>query len=73
MDYTIGTKHPQRRHGYDPQNVMILEAGQVILYTMEKSYPFVRDPAPTADRHTITVFERRTILNVLTLSMRSVN
>jgi hypothetical protein len=38
---------------------------------MQKSIPFVGDPAPTVDRHTTTAFLG--ILQVVTLSLRSVN
>ena len=41
MDYTIGIKHPYRRHCYVLQNVLIMQAIQVTLYTMENSSPFM--------------------------------
>jgi hypothetical protein len=55
------------------ENVLILQAVQVTLYTMENSSPFMGDPSPTADRHMTTVFAGRYILRVVTLSLRSVN
>jgi len=73
MDYAIGIKHLYRGHHYVLQNVLILQALQVTLYTMENSSPFMGDPAPTMDRHTTTVFAGRNILRVVTLSLRSVN
>ena len=54
-------------------NVLILQAVQVTLYTMENSSPFMGDPAPTVDRHMTTAFAGRHILRVVTLSLRSVN
>jgi len=71
MDYTFGIKYPYRRHRYVLQNVLIMQAVLVTLYTMENSNPFVGDTAPTVDRHTTTAFAG--ILWVLTLSLRSVN
>jgi len=68
MDYTIGIKHPYRGHHYVLQNVLILQAVQVTLYTMKNSSPFMGDPAPTVDRHTTTAFAGRHILQVVTLS-----
>jgi len=59
MDYTIGIKHPYRKHHYVLQNVLILQAVQVTLYTTENFSPFIGDPAPTADRHTTTAFAGR--------------
>ena len=56
MDYTIGIKHPYRGHHYVLKNVLILQAVQMTLYTMENSSPFMGDPAPTVDRHTTTAF-----------------
>jgi len=41
--------------------------------TMENSSPFMGDPAPTVDRHTTSGFAGRSILQVVTLSLRSVN
>jgi hypothetical protein len=73
MDYTIGIKHPYRGHHYILQNVLKLQAIQVTLYTMENSSPFMGDPAPTVDRHTTTAFAGRHILQVVTLSLRTVN
>jgi len=73
MDYNFGIKHPYRRHLYVLQNVLIMQAVQVTLYTMENSSPFVGDPAPTMDRHTTTAFAGRPILWDVTLSLRSVN
>ena len=73
MDYSIGIKYPYRRHHYVLQNVLIMQAVQVTLYTMENSSPFVGDPGPTVDRHTTTAFAGRHILQVVTLSLRSVN
>jgi len=70
MDYTIGIKHPYRGHHYVLQNVQIMQAIQVTLYTMENSSPFMGDPAPTG---TTTAFAGRHILQVVTLSLRSVN
>jgi hypothetical protein len=71
MDYTIGIKHPYRRYSYILQNVLIMQAVQVTLYTMENSSPFVGNPAQTVDRHTTTAFAGT--LRVVTLSLRSVN
>jgi hypothetical protein len=73
MDYTFGIKHPYRGYHYVLQNVQILQAVQVTLYTMEDSDPFMGDPAAKLDRHTTTVFAGRHILRVVTLSLRSVN
>ena len=73
MDYTIGIKHPYRGHHYVLQNVLILQAVQVTLYTMENSSHFLGDPAPTVDRHTNTAFAGRHILWVVMLPLRSVN
>jgi len=73
MDYTIGIKHPYRGHRYVLQNVLIMQAVQVTLYTMENCSTFMGDPAPTVDRHTTTAFAGRHILLVVTLSLRSVN
>jgi hypothetical protein len=72
MDYTIRIKHPYRWHHYVLQNVLILQAVQVTLYTMENSNPFMGDSAPTVDRHTTTAFAGRHIPQVVTLSLRSV-
>jgi len=72
MDYTIGIKHPYRWHHYVLQNVLIMQAIQVTLYTIENSSSFMGDPAPTVDRHTTTVFAGSPILQVVTLSLRSV-
>jgi len=41
MDYTIGIKHPYRRHCYVLQNVLTMQAVQVTLFSMENSSPFV--------------------------------
>jgi hypothetical protein len=49
MDYNIGIKHPYRGHHYILQNVLILQAVQVTLYTMENSSPFMGEPAGTVD------------------------
>ena len=73
MDYTIGIKHPCRGHHYVLQNVLIMQAVQVTLYTMENSSTFMGDPAPTVDRHTTTAFAGRPIPRIVTLSLRSVN
>ena len=73
MDHTFGIKHPYRGHHYVLQNVLILQAVQVTLYTTENSSHFMGDPAPTVDRHTTTVFAGRHVLQVVTLSLRSVN
>jgi hypothetical protein len=73
MDYTIGIKHPYRGHHYVLQNVLILQAVQVTLYTMENSSPFMGDPSPTVDRHMTTAFAGRHIPRVVMLSLRSVN
>jgi len=56
MDYTIGIKHAYRGHYYVLQNVLIMQAVQSTLYTMENSSSFMGDPVPTVDRHTTTVF-----------------
>jgi hypothetical protein len=45
MDYTVRIKHPYRGHHYVLQNVLILQAVQVTLYTMENSGSFMEDPA----------------------------
>ena len=50
MDYNFGVKHPYRRHRYVLQNVLIMQAVQLTLYTMGNSSPFVGDTAPTVDR-----------------------
>jgi len=71
MDYTIRIKYPFRRYRYILQNVLIMQAILVILYTMENSSPIAGDPAPTVDRQTTTVFAG--IPRVVTLSLRSVN
>jgi len=73
MDYNFGIKHPYRRHCYVLQNVLIMQAIQVTLYTMGNSSPFVGDTAPTVDRHTTTAFAGRHILRVVTLSLKSAN
>jgi len=73
MDYNFGIKHPYRRHCCVLQNVLILQAVQLTLYTMGNSSPFMGDPAPTVDRHRTTAFAGRHILQVVTLSLRSVN
>ena len=39
MDYTIGIKHPYKGHHYALQNVLILQAVQMTLFTMENSSP----------------------------------
>jgi len=71
MDYTIGIKYPDRGHHYILQNVLIMQAVQVTLYTLENSSPFLGDLDPTVDRHTTTAFAG--ILRVVTLSLRPVN
>jgi len=71
MDCTIRIKYPYRRHLYVVQNVLIMQAVLVTLYTMENSSPFMGDPAPTVDRHMTTAFA--VILQVVMLSLRSVN
>jgi len=71
MDYTFGIKYPYRRHRYVLQNVLIMQAVLVTLYTMVNSSSFVGDPGPTVDRHTTTAFVG--ILWVVTLSLRSVS
>jgi hypothetical protein len=53
--------------------LILLQAVQVTLYTMENSSPFMGDPAPTVDRHMTTAFASRHILPVVMLSLRSVN
>jgi hypothetical protein len=53
--------------------VLILQAIQVTLYTMDNSSPFKADPAPTVDRHMTTAFAGKHILRVVSLSLRSVN
>jgi len=73
MDYTFGIKNSYRGHHYVLQNVLILQAARVTLYTMENSTPLVGDPAPTVYRHMTTAFAGRHILGVVTLSLRSVN
>jgi len=73
MNYTFGTKNPYRGHHYVLQNVLILQAVQVTLYMMENSTPLMGDPATTVYRHTTTAFAARNILQVVTLSLRSVN
>ena len=60
MDYTIEIKHPYRGQHYILQNVLILHAAQVTLYTMENSSPFMGNPAPTVDIHTTTAFAGKT-------------
>jgi len=71
MNYTIGIKHQYREHQYVLQNVLILQAVQVTLYTMENSTPFMGDPAPTVYRHTTTALAGRHIQRVVTLFLRS--
>ena len=71
MDYTIWIKYPYRRHLYVLQNMLIMQAVQETLHTIENSSPFVGDPAPTVDRHTTTEFAG--ILRVVMLSLRSVH
>jgi len=73
MDCTIGIKHPYRGHNYALQNVLIMQAVQVTLYKIENSSSFTGDPAPTVDRYTTTAFAGTPILQVVTLSLRSVN
>jgi len=46
MDYSIGIKYPYRRHRYVLQNVLILQAVQVTLYTMENYSPSWEMQAP---------------------------
>ena len=67
----IDIKHPYRRHHYVLQNVLMLQVIQVTLYMMDNSSPFMGDPAPTVDRHTTTAIRVRRILQVVTLSFRS--
>jgi hypothetical protein len=79
MDYTVGIKHPYRGHHYVLQNVLIMQAVQLTLYTMENSSSSMGDPAPTMDRHTTTVFagcnalpevcKLKTALHLLSLSV----
>ena len=73
MDYTIVIKHPYGGHHYVLQNVLLMQAVQVTLYTMENSSPFMGDPAPRVDRHTTTAFEGRHIPWIVKLSLRSGN
>jgi len=73
MNYIIGIKHPYRGHHYVLQNVLIMQAVRVTLYTIENSSSFMGDPAPIVDRHTTTAFAGRPIMRVVTLSLRSVN
>jgi hypothetical protein len=73
MDNTTEIKHPYRGNHYVLQNVLILQAVQVTLYTVENPSSFMEDPAPTVDKHTTTAFAGRHILLVVTLSLRSVN
>ena len=73
MDYTIGIKHPCRGRYYVLQNVFIMQADQVTLYTMENSSTFMGDPALRVDRHKTTAFAGRPIPRIVTLSLRSVN
>jgi len=54
MDYNFGIKHPYRRNHNVLQNVVILQAIQLTLYTMRNSSPFMGDPAATVERHTTT-------------------
>ena len=58
MHYTIWIEHLYRGYHYVLQNVLILHAVQVNLYTMENSIPFMGDPTPM-DRHTTTAFAGR--------------
>jgi len=73
MYYNIEIKHPYRGHHYVLQNVLIMQAVQVTLYTMENCSPFMGDPAPTVDRHPTTAFAGRPIPRIVALSLRSVN
>jgi len=73
MYYSFGIKHPHRGHQYVLQNVLILQAVQVTLYTMENFIPFMGDPTPTVYRHTTTAFSGRHILRVVKLFLRSLN
>jgi hypothetical protein len=73
MDYTTGIKHPYIGHNYVLQNVLILKAIQITFYMMYHSSSFMRDPAPTVNRHTTTAFVGRQILGAVTLSLRFVN
>jgi hypothetical protein len=73
IDYPIGLKQLYRGHHYILQNVLILKAVQVTFYPMEHTSPFMRDPAPTENRHTATACAGRHILRVVTLSLRPVN
>ena len=51
MDYTIGIKHPYRRHCYVLQNVLIMQAVQLTLYTMENSSPFMGSSPNSGQTH----------------------
>ena len=69
MDYTIGIKHSYRGHRYVLQNVLILNAAQVI-YSIEPSSS-MGDAAPKVNRYTTTAFADRHILRVVTLCSMS--
>jgi len=73
MDYTIGIMHPYREHHFVLQNVLMMQAVQVTLYTVENSSSFMGDPGPAVDRHKTTTFAVRPIVQVVTLSLRLVN
>ena len=73
MDYTVGIKHLYRGHHYVVQNVLIMQAVQVTLYTIENSSSFTGGQALTVDRHMTTAFADRLILQGVMLSLRSVN
>ena len=51
MDYTIGIKHPYRRHCYVLQNVLIMQVVQMTLYTMENSSPFMGSSPKSGQTH----------------------
>jgi len=73
MDYNFRIKHPYRRHRYVLQNVLIMQAVQLTLYTMDNFSPILGDTAPTVDSHRTTAFAGSHILRVVMLSLRSVN
>ena len=69
MDYTIRIKHPYRRHCYILQNVLIMQAIQLTLYTMENSNPFMGSSPNSGQTHDHCPLR----LQVVTFSLRSVN
>ena len=73
MDYNFAIKYPYRGYHYVLQNVVILQAVQLTLYTMDNFIPFMGDAAPNVYGHTITASACRLLVWVLTLSSRSVN